>query len=100
GRSSMDECLACWSNENLVIYQTPQNIGPVRIVSIDGTRVTLGYYDGWTRDTPQASPTPSVTFVFDLISRQWVSPSPAPSPSAMPTSGPSPSAGPSPFPSP
>ncbi len=95
------------------VYTTPQLVGPVTIVAVSGTLVTL----------VSTTHTPPVVFGFDLAARQWVSPpptmppvtpiitplpwptsppspSPRPSPSAMPTSGPSPSAEPSPLPSP
>jgi hypothetical protein len=47
------------------VYLTPQHVGPVRVASIDGARVTVM--------TDGMPPTP-VTFVFDLRTHQWVSP--------------------------
>jgi hypothetical protein len=73
-----------WSDENLVIYDTPQLAGPVRIVSMNGTLFTLAPVDISTPGavlTPWASSTPGTTFVFDLATRQWVG-TPGPSPSA------------------
>src|SRR5437868_15506196 len=92
-----------WGHSGEDIYNTPQRVGPVRVVAVDGMRVTLAPVDFNTplvMLTPWSSATPGLTFVFDLATRQWVSPSPGPSPSAMPTSGPSPFADPSPLPSP
>ena len=56
-------------------YLTPQRIGPVHIGTVDGTRVTV------IPDNPQAG----VTFVFDLLTREWVGPPPSPVPSLPPT---------------
>jgi hypothetical protein len=53
------------------LYQTPLAVGAVRIVSVDGTRVTLA---PWDPATPEPPPTPSTIFVFDLATRQWVNP--------------------------
>jgi hypothetical protein len=46
------------------VYQTPQRVGAVQIASVDGTEFTLETVD---LATPQV-------FVFDLDSREWVSP--------------------------
>lgn len=46
-------------------YPTPQQIGPVRIVTVQGSSVILQ-----TTNT-QSAP---VTFVFDLLTRRWVKP--------------------------
>jgi len=82
-----------WTDENQIIYNTPQRVGPVRIVSVDAMRVTLATYDPWATQTPQPSTTPQITFVFDLSTRQWVSPPPLPTPSVsvppLPTLSPS-----------
>lgn len=76
------------------VYSTPLKLGGVQILEIDGTRFTLAPYDPMATyiPEPQRSPTPGIVFVFDLATRQWVSPPPSlgPSPSAIPTSGPSP----------
>lgn len=42
-------------------YQTPTKVGPVRIVSADGMKLTLNAPDG-------------TSFVFDVVSRKFVSP--------------------------
>ncbi len=57
-------------------YPTPQRRGPMHIAAVDGTRVTV------IPDDPQAH----VTFVFDLLTRQWIdaTPGPSPVPSALP----------------
>jgi hypothetical protein len=71
------------------IYRTPQRVGPVRLVSVDGMRFTLvsvpGYPGRPQPPQPTFTPLPQVTFVFDLATRQWVSPptTPGPSPSAL-----------------
>jgi hypothetical protein len=57
-------------------YPTPQQIGPVRIVTVDGTRVILQ-----TTNTQS----PPVTFVFDLRTRQWLDPAPSPTATPLPT---------------
>jgi hypothetical protein len=71
-------------------YSTPSRVGQVQPRQVVWPLMTLVTEDN----------NPSVTFVFDIATRQWVSPSPEPSPSVMPTSGPSPSAEPSQLPSP
>jgi hypothetical protein len=56
-------------------YRTPSRQGAVHIVSIDGARVYLAVDELQPPDlggTPVA--TPGVIFVFDLATRQWVSP--------------------------
>ena len=57
------------------IYFTPQQIGPVKIVSVNGLIFTLA---------PAEPGFPPVTFVFDLATRQWVTPGPSPVPSSLP----------------
>jgi hypothetical protein len=61
-------------------YQTPQRLGPVHIGTVEGTRVTV------IPDDPQAT----ITFVFDLATRQWVPPDPTPAPSPVPSLPPTP----------
>jgi len=61
------------------IYFTPQQIGPVKIVSVNGLIFTLA---------PAEPGFPPVTFVFDLATRQWVTPGPTPVPSLPPSPGP------------
>ncbi len=78
------------SNPTDDAYDTPQAVGRMTITDVTGTLVTL----------VSDNHIPPVSFVFDITTRQWVSPSPGPSPSTLPTSGPSPSAEPSPEPSP
>ena len=59
------------------IYRTPQRIGPVRIVSVNGTLFTLAPIDFSTPGavlTPWATQTPGILFIFDLSTRQWVNP--------------------------
>lgn len=53
-------------------YNTPSKVGGVRITQVDGTRFTLTSEDG------------KHTFVFDVATRQWVSPQPSPVPSLSP----------------
>jgi hypothetical protein len=48
------------------LYKTPQVVGSVRIRGVEGARVTLATAD------------PNLTFVFDLQTRQWVTPQPGP----------------------
>ena len=66
------------------IYSTPIKLGGMRIASLDlnSMLITLTPYDP---RTPGPTATPGVTFVFDLATRQWVSPptTPGPSPSAL-----------------
>jgi hypothetical protein len=65
-----------WS-DSYDVYDTPRRMGPVRIVSMDGTRVTLVPVDFRTPgvlQTPWATQTPGTYFVFDLATRQWLSP--------------------------
>jgi hypothetical protein len=57
-------------------YPTPQQLGPIRIVAVDGARVTLQTY------ATQAAP---VTFVFDLRTRQWLEPAASPTSAPLPT---------------
>lgn len=57
-------------------YPTPQRLGPVHIVAVDGARVTL--------QTDNTQPIP-VTFVFDLRTRQWVDPTTTQTPVATAT---------------
>ncbi len=69
------------------IYRTPERAGPVRIVAVDGTLFTLTPIDFYYFETPDAlltpwaTQTPGPVFVFDIATRQWVSPPPASSPS-------------------
>ncbi len=58
------------------IYFTPQHVGPVKIVAVDGLLFTL---------VPAEPNSPPVTFVFDFATRQWVTPGPSPVPSLLPT---------------
>ncbi len=56
-------------------YLTPMRQGAVRIASVDGTRVYLVVAEFQPPDsgaTPIA--TPGMVFIFDLATRQWVSP--------------------------
>lgn len=85
------------TNPATEFYSTPLQLGGMRIVSVNGTRFTLAQNP---YEPPWITPAADVRLVFDVATRQWLSPSPGPSPSAMPTSGPSPSAEPSPLPSP
>jgi hypothetical protein len=85
------------------IYNTPVKAGPVRIVAVDGMLITLATVDLRTPgvvETPWATQTPGTLFVFDLTTRQWVPPSPPPSPSTSPwptrSPAPPPSASPAP----
>jgi hypothetical protein len=59
-------------------YLTPQRVGPVSIVAVDGLRFTVA-----TDDPPH----PPVSFVFDLATRQWLHPdgTPWPRPTPLPT---------------
>ena len=59
-------------------YRTPQRVGPVSIVAVDGLRFTVA------TDDP---PNPPVSFVFDLATRQWLHPdgTPWPTPTPLPT---------------
>jgi hypothetical protein len=76
------------------IYRTPLRAGPMRIVAINGTRFTLAPIDVNYHETPGAlqtpwtTQTPGPTFIFDIITRQWVgaagTPLPSPSPSVLP----------------
>ncbi len=47
------------------VYDTPQWVGEVGLVSINGTEVTL---------KPVLDQAPRITFVFDLASREWIAP--------------------------
>ncbi len=72
------------------IYNTPQKVGSVRVVAVDGARVTLATIDLRTPVallTPWATTTPGTIFYFDLITRQWLDPNgtPIPSPTLTPT---------------
>jgi hypothetical protein len=69
-----------WANSR-DLYNTPQRVGPVRVVSVDGTLVTLVPVDLRTPGvlvTPWAAQTPGTIFVFDLATRQWVEPASTP----------------------
>lgn len=85
------------------VYSTPHKIGGIRLVSVEGSRVTLISYDFPAilyTPTPLVSPTPGPMFLFDLATRQWIGPdgTPLPTPSASLAPGqsplPSPSVGP------
>jgi hypothetical protein len=61
------------------------------LTAVDGTLATLVSYDyPWIlyTPTPPVSPTPGPVFVFDLATRQWVTPGPTPVPSLPPSPGP------------
>lgn len=83
-----------YSDPTTEIYRTPQKVGPVRIVSINGLQFTVESFNvQWgVWSTPLPSPTlfPQVTFVFDLPSRQWVTGTPGPSLTTEPLRSPSP----------
>lgn len=71
-----------WLDTRPETYNTPQRLGAVRIVAVNGLLFTLSPLDLNTpgaRLTPWATTTPGITFVFDLATRQWVSPPPSPS---------------------
>jgi hypothetical protein len=72
-----------WSPYQEDVYETPEQVGPVKIASVDGTRFTLVPYDPWRLQTPEATltPAPNVAFVFDIVTREWLTPTPGPSPS-------------------
>jgi hypothetical protein len=75
----------------LEIYNTPQKAGPVRIVDVSGTLVTLaavGLSTPGVVQTPWATQTLGTVFTFDLSTRQWVSPSGTPIPSTSPSPSP------------
>lgn len=66
-----------WSARTSDTYNTPQRLGPVRLVAVDGTLVTLALVDLRTPGvlwTPLATQTPGTFFVFDLATRRWLSP--------------------------
>lgn len=74
------------------VYKTTQRAGPVRIVAVNGTRVTFALLpinlptpDVWL--TPWTAATPGTTYVLDLVSRQWISPPPSFTPVPTPTWG-------------
>lgn len=52
-------------------YSTPLRLGNMRILSVDGGRVTITPRD---YRTPGPTATPGITFIFDLATRQWVNP--------------------------
>lgn len=56
------------------LFQTADKVGAVQITSIDGTLFTL----------TTVNHQPTITYVFDISTRQWVSPPPTPSPSLSP----------------
>ncbi len=76
-------------------YSTPVRLGGVRLVSVDGSRLTLVPYNPWY---PQATYPPDTTFVFDLDTRQWVSSPPSPTITITPSLSPIPSPSLSPIP--
>lgn len=57
------------------LYRTPQQLGPVDITMVDGSLVTV------VTDNPGTS----VSFVFDLATRQWVTSGPSPVPTLLST---------------
>jgi hypothetical protein len=66
-----------FGHNDLQIYKTPQKVGVVRVAAVDGTRVTFAPVDFRIPQvllTPWTTATPGTTFVFDLATRQWVSP--------------------------
>jgi len=77
------------------IYVTTQRAGPVRIVAVNGTRVTLipanyetpVYMTPDTWLTPWTPATQGPTYVLDLVTRQWISPPPSFTPVPTPTWG-------------
>ncbi len=85
------------SQQSSEMYRTPQRVGPVRIVEVDGTRFTLAPIDYYYFETPGALQTPWATttpgpvFVFDIATRQWVSSTPVPTPFPSPSVSASPS---------
>jgi hypothetical protein len=58
-----------WHTHAYDIYRTPQRVGEVKIVSVDGMQFTLAVVQ-----SPWTTATPGMTFVFDLATRQWVNP--------------------------
>ncbi len=63
------------------IYSTPLRLGTMRIAIVSGTLFSLAPIDIRTPRaslTPWATQTPGVLLVFDLSTRQWVSPPPLP----------------------
>jgi hypothetical protein len=63
-----------WGSNSTQIIDTPDKVGAVQITAIDGTLFTLTTVDH----------TPTITYTFDLSTRQWVSPPLTPSPSVSP----------------
>ncbi len=53
------------------IYSTPLKIGAVHVASVEGTRLTLAQDDP---PYPNGTPRTSTTMVFDVATRQFVSP--------------------------
>lgn len=95
GRASLEQGVVMvyiWGVQPLEVYNTPQQVGPVRIVSVDtgGTLFTVAPVNLETPVallTPWATQTPGVTFVFDLTTRQWLDPAGTPIPTTpVPTS--------------
>jgi hypothetical protein len=62
------------SAPSMEVYTTPSEVGKVNITSVTWPLMTLTAEDA----------NPPVTFVFDLEARQWVIPTPGPSPSVSP----------------
>jgi hypothetical protein len=59
------------------VYTTPVRIGGVRIVSIVGTQFLVSPVDLRTPGalaTPWATSTPGIILIFDLATRQWITP--------------------------
>lgn len=85
------------------LIRTPWKVGAIRIAAINGTLFTVAPIDFATPRavlTPWATTTPGVTFVFDIVSRQWVSPPPSPTITITPQLSPIPTTLPLPSPSP
>jgi hypothetical protein len=59
-------------------YRTPQRVGSIHIVTVEGLRVTVAN---------RSPPNPPASFVFDLATRQWLHPdgTPWPTPTPLPT---------------
>lgn len=51
--------------QGMSVYQTPQQLGAVRITAVNGSQVTV---------EPVGAATPQQEFVFDIQNRQWLSP--------------------------
>jgi hypothetical protein len=60
-----------WGGSDALTYETPVNVGEIRIEALSGSLVTVVPRD----------PNNHVSFVFDLATRQWINLRPTPSPS-------------------